>query len=490
MSYIDFFSEHTFELELLGVGIRDIVVREGDDGETYIYTSTSFGGGVVAYRLNADGEPDIVDMEGYSGASRIPLTNTANIITIDDKDYFIVAASGGSSMAGYQITSSGGIGNRYSVDWGPVDIGSAHIEFMTVGGRTFIATASEYGSGLSFYEMETNGDTISIDISGNQESPIDTVAAMDSVSIDGTTYLLTASTEQDEIVSFKVDSGTGTLIEVSDFGTENGLGINAPTGMEIVSVAGNTYVIVAASSSNSLSVLRLNSDGTFEAVDHVLDTTHTRFEEVGQMESFTVGDQVFLLVSGSDNGVTLMTVLPNGTLQHVETLTWNGSNGLDSISAIEVAKVGSEYQIFIASGTGEALFQFSFDSNSIGTTQTGTASNDNITGTNKDDIIAGGFGNDTLKGGDGDDTLVDDFGADTFWGGNGVDTFVMAPDASTDVIMDFDRGVDVLDLSNYGMLYSAGQITVQSTSTGAYIEFRGDIFEIYSDDGYSLSSSD
>ncbi|MCW5750302.1 MAG: FecR domain-containing protein [Alphaproteobacteria bacterium] len=87
----------------------------------------------------------------------------------------------------------------------------------------------------------------------------------------------------------------------------------------------------------------------------------------------------------------------------------------------------------------------------------GSAFDDTINGSNADNLIMGGAGddilagmngNDTLMGGEGDDVLNGGFGADELWGGAGADTFFYdAPLFAGDTIMDFDSGVDKIQLT-------------------------------------------
>jgi serralysin len=77
---------------------------------------------------------------------------------------------------------------------------------------------------------------------------------------------------------------------------------------------------------------------------------------------------------------------------------------------------------------------------------------DRLSGGAGDDFIHGGMGADWLDGGPGADTLVGGWGTDTLTGGDGADTFVYNAPAtdSFDVITDFTRGADVLQLSAAG----------------------------------------
>ncbi|MBY5309952.1 sodium:calcium exchanger, partial [Aphanizomenon flos-aquae CCAP 1446/1C] len=92
--------------------------------------------------------------------------------------------------------------------------------------------------------------------------------------------------------------------------------------------------------------------------------------------------------------------------------------------------------------------------------------NDTITGTNNSDDLFGGLGNDNLQGSGGDDRLFgeqgdDRFlggtGSDTFYGGTGQDQFVFeyftgfTNSQDLDVVTDFVKGQDKIDLRNIGI---------------------------------------
>jgi Ca2+-binding RTX toxin-like protein len=83
----------------------------------------------------------------------------------------------------------------------------------------------------------------------------------------------------------------------------------------------------------------------------------------------------------------------------------------------------------------------------------GLAGNDILSGGLGNDRLLGSAGNDTLKGEAGNDALVGGVGQDQMYGGAGSDRFVFSAAAESvsgntrDVIHDFQRGVDDIDLS-------------------------------------------
>lgn len=85
---------------------------------------------------------------------------------------------------------------------------------------------------------------------------------------------------------------------------------------------------------------------------------------------------------------------------------------------------------------------------------TGDENGNGLYGLDGDDILMGGGGRDTLNGGNGSDRLVGGYGGDFLRGGRGYDVFVFETAADSvgrgaygDVILDFQRRIDKVDLS-------------------------------------------
>ncbi len=91
--------------------------------------------------------------------------------------------------------------------------------------------------------------------------------------------------------------------------------------------------------------------------------------------------------------------------------------------------------------------------NAVANVIDGGDGNDMLFGMAGDDVIVGGWGADTLRGGAGNDRLVGGLGGINIMtgddaGGFGHDTFVVDPflDFSADIITDFQRGLDELEV--------------------------------------------
>ena len=117
--------------------------------------------------------------------------------------------------------------------------------------------------------------------------------------------------------------------------------------------------------------------------------------------------------------------------------------GIDSLVSIENV-LGSNFADAIA-GNASA--------NEI----TGGGGNDFVGGLEGADLLRGGDGDDALAGGGGDDFVHGNAGDDSLWGGTDEDVFYFATDWGNDTVMDFENGLDVIDLTSVtGLTNGAG----------------------------------
>ena len=124
-----------------------------------------------------------------------------------------------------------------------------------------------------------------------------------------------------------------------------------------------------------------------------------------------------------------------------------GAEGNDTVA-------GGEGQDWIEGGTGNDEIDGDEGADFLG----GGAGSDAIRGGTGDDTLAGhggddelhgGEGNDVLEGGEGADTLDGGEGDDELYGDGGADVFVFDPGHGRDVVCDFTRGEDRIDLTGF-----------------------------------------
>ncbi len=97
--------------------------------------------------------------------------------------------------------------------------------------------------------------------------------------------------------------------------------------------------------------------------------------------------------------------------------------------------------------------------------------NDRLMAGSDNDLLYGGTGNDNLIGFDGNDTLTDGAGVDTLNGGTGADVFILVADGAIDHIVDFQDGIDHIQL---GVAFST--LTITTLSAGhVRIDYTGEV---------------
>ncbi len=473
-------------------GVTDMEIS-WDGGTAYMYATTGSEGGATAFRLSGSGSAQVVDQIAYTTAQLQSGDASIALVASGSTTYFVSYGSMDSSLTGHALAGGDDFQSASAMNWSGSGAGGQMntLTTVTVNGATYVYAASVGTSGLSHYEaMDNRQLQIRSDQSQSAELPdgID-IVAFATIETGGQTFLLAASNLHQGVSSYILDAnGTPTFVDV--LGAADGVGIADPTAIECFEVAGECFVVVAAAGSSSLTVMKIQSDGTLSPVDHIIDNLNTRFDNVAELEVVAVDGRTYVLAGGADDGISIFTVLPSGQLVLLASVADTMDTALQNVSALAAEAVDGTIQVYAASESEAGITQLSFDTGNIGQTLNGSSTADTITGGAADDMLAGGGGDDILNGSGGNDILSDGSGSDQMTGGSGNDIFVLTADGALDVIHDYDPARDSLDLTAFNFLYTTSQLTIIPTSYGCRIEFRGEVIEIHSADGAPLTADD
>lgn len=359
------------------------------------------------------------------------------------------------------------------------------IAVTTAQGGSFLYAARPMGSGIAVYQLNPSGDPVALThLADTADVYLGGVRAMASVRIGTETYLVTGSQAEDGIAVLRVGPDGG-LTPVDSLGPRELVPINDVMALRTVEVGGRVFVIAASAGSSSLTVFEMAADGTLTVVDHVVDTLGTRFQGVQHFDVVTVGDRVFVIAAGADDGLTLFTLLPDGRLLHLETLEDTASLGLSNITALEVVLVNGQLQILVISGAEGGLTVIELDLSTLGLLIEGGSGT--LNGTDGADMLRGAEAVTALHGGAGDDILIDGAGSQTLTGGAGADVFVFVADGAVDTILDFDVTRDRIDLSLLPNFRNPSQLQVTYTADGAILVFGTETIVIRTVNGRPLT---
>lgn len=351
-------------------------------------------------------------------------------------------------------------------------IGDAGALLVTQAGSTTLAVMSRpdqagvsvfrYDGGAQVTHRATLNDTLAL----NLAAPV----GLASVTLGTNTYVYAASSGENGISAFRLNSA-GQLSASGDLTAEDGLWVSDITQLKATTVDGQPFLLAAAAGSHSLTVIAVGNAGQMTVVDHLLDDRDTRFGGITVLETLVVGDRTYVAASGGDQGVSLLTLLPNGQLLHLAALEDTQTLGLGSINALSLSAQGGRVHLTASSESEAGLTHIVY-----------------VPGTGMQ--VSGTGGADTLAGGTGDDIVIDGAGADRLTGGAGADLFILAADDARDTIMDFEVGIDRVDLSAWDGLYSTLQLDLQTYTGGIDIRYGLERLTLRTADGSTLDMSD
>lgn len=464
-------------------GITDIITRVVD-GEVQVFTTTRGGGGMLSFDLTTAGRGLVlVDQQALAAGGVLPAPADLDLITVDGQQMLLRSGSWAGSPGGYGLTDAGQFGAAQALEGGPVGQITAQA-VAEVDGTAFVAFGLP-GGGIELWRLDgaghlSRGDTVDL---GDGTQAVD-ISALQAVAIGGTSYLLGLSTASDALACHQIGAD-GTLTPTARVGAAQGLGIADPSALEIAQAGGKTWVFVAGAGSSSISVLALAADGSMALTDHVIDTLDTRFQGVTAMATAVVGDRVFLFAGGGDEGLQAFTLLPDGRLVTVGQQLLTDGLTLDNITALQAVVVDGKIELILGC-EGAGVIRLRYDPGDVQRSLRGSGADEALAGNTGADLIWGGGGDDTLSGGGGADVIFDGSGADTLTGGAGADIFVLAADAETEVIEDFEFGVDRLDLSGWGRLYSVEVLPMAERKGCVVIRWGQEAVYLYTADGGQL----
>ncbi|KAF0116030.1 MAG: Hemolysin-type calcium-binding region [Rhodobacteraceae bacterium] len=481
---INFLVLETFTAAPLNMvsGICDLeLVVQG--GKTLLYSATRAGGGVLA--LDVGGTMTLLDQESIAPGMALPAEATLDTVVINGTTHLIVTGANQAGVNAFGISATGTLNAPIQLP-GSLAGAIAAQTILQIGGATYFYAARTGESTIHTYSVAANG-TMTLVGSRVLDGPYTGVdiTTLVPVTVAGQRFMISLSLEADVMRAFPV-AANGTLGNPTMIGAPQGLGINDPSAVETVEMAGSTYLILASTNSSSISVVRLAGDGSMQVTDHVIDTLDTRFAAVQSVATVQMGDRVFVIAGGGDDGLTVMTLTPDGRLLKCGQLLNETGLGLDNITAMTARVTGGVIEVFIATeGTG--IIRLQIDPGTLAPIQTGGFDPATLTGTALADMILGGYADEQILGELGDDILSDGAGSDTLFGGAGADLFVLAADGVADRIADYQFGIDRIDISAWGPIYSLAALTITATATGALITWGEEVLELVTPNGMPLA---
>lgn len=446
-----------------------------------LYSASGPSGGVLAYALSVGGAA-LSDQEGFrSGQTQASATRLTEL-SLAGFDLLVTSGRHAITPQHFVLGPTGEItaSSRLSGEFP-----TAVTAFAQIG--DFVYTGEWGHSAPRSYRIEGNGALSRIQaLDGAAPVSGADLIELQAIEVGGTQVLLGLTAQSNAVTSYTIQTGGG-LREAARLGASEGLGIAAPTGIALTEVAGQTYVVVAAAGSGSLSVLTVGPDGGLAQADHVIAETDVPLNGVAALDTVEVNGRAFVVTGGGAGGLTLFELLPNGRLLHLSGFRDTPPAALANATAVALHAEGDRIEVFASSESEPGISHLALDIGGLAARQVGSGAADVLTGDARNNFLDGGAGDDRLSGGDGADILIDGAGNDTLTGGAGADIFLFTNLDGTERVTDFELGQDRLDLSALGWIRSVDQIQRSATANGLLLEYSGKTIELISASGTAIS---
>lgn len=457
-------------------------------GVNHLYSSTRYDGVLQQWIINGNTmvAGDAMSFSGplsaggLGGGVGLSFASAPMILTggASDGDLQLVALNAGGGFAG-STPLPGSIG------------GLQHSSVITLpDGNQTVFGAIAGSAGIARLQFDVTGAlTGSAVLQDPTSLTASQITATATTQIAGQAYLITISAAYNGITTRQIGAD-GALSAAQSIGTDDGLWIDAPNAMAVTTTGGQTYAIIGAANTDSLSVVQIAPDGSMIIRDHVMDTRDTRFAGVTTIEVVQLGDRTYVIAGGADDGISVFLLLEGGLLVHRDRIADTVDVSLDNISALAAQAGTAGIDIFAASSSEAGVTRLSFDTGPEGITATATLTGGPLSGTAGADILQGHDANDSIAAGAGDDILRDGAGRDFLSGGAGADWFILTADGETDTITDFTLGTDTIDLSLWSMLRDKSQLSISATAEGMQIKYGDETLIVQSSDGAPIDYRD
>ncbi|WP_260349869.1 hypothetical protein [Alloyangia mangrovi] len=322
--------------------------EESGEGGLRIYSA---GTGLLGWSADLG----ITTVQGYAGSNPgLSAPRRLLVAEIGGADLLLVPGGAGAGIEGWRIGADGALAERVSLRYG--DGAARALADLVVlpgqgGGADLLVSAARQGPGIEVWQVGSDG----ILRVGTSAREIGAVSALAVAELGTQSGVLALSPGENSLYSWEI-APSGGLSDMRQLRVYDGLFLDTPTRLELVTLAGQSYALIGAGSGH-LAVVALAADGGMRVTDLVGDDLDTRFAGVTALASLVVDGQLYLVAGGSDDGISLLTLLPGGRLLHLATLADDAGMALSDPAALALARSGSgagtTLEIYVAGGWPE-----------------------------------------------------------------------------------------------------------------------------------------
>ena len=171
---------------------------------------------------------------------------------------------------------------------------------------------------------------------------------------DSRDYLLALSLHDNSLRSFELGAN-GSMQLVDSIERRDGFAVSNPTLITKVVLGDSVFVLVGSMGSSTITVSQMEADGTLTLVEQVRDDLNTRFQSISVLEAIVVDGKAYVVAGGSDDGLSLLTLLPDGRLLHLEAIADDLEMALSNPSSVVLAEQGGKIALYTVGLTDQSF---------------------------------------------------------------------------------------------------------------------------------------
>nr|MCH9665117.1 hypothetical protein [Gammaproteobacteria bacterium] len=244
---------------------------------------------------------------------------------------------GGSLTSVFNVTDSGSL----ELD------AAGSVTTAEVGGNTYLFAAGWVDKGVSVFRVNVDGSlTSTYDVTDSGNLQLRGARSLTTAEVGNSTYLFVAGTGDDGVSVFSVNAD-GSLTSVFDITDSGDLELDGVISVTTAVVGGTTYLFAAGHVDNGVSVFSVNADGSLTSAYDVTDTGSLELAAASSVTTAVVGGRTYLFTAGfRDDGVSVFSVNDDGSLTSVFDVTDGGNLELDGANSVTTAEVGGRTYLF------------------------------------------------------------------------------------------------------------------------------------------------
>ena len=330
-------------------------------GTTYLFAAGFSDNGVSVFRVGSGGTLSNVHNVSDGGALNLRGAISVTTASVEGETYLFVAGFSDHGISVFRVESDGDLVNVENVSDSVTRelLEAVSVTTASVGGTTYLFAVGFSDDGVSVFRVESNGKLVNVEnVSDSVARELDGASSVTTASVGGATYLFVGAFYDSGVSVFRVESD-GKLINVENVSDLVVRELDGAYSVTTASVGAETYLFVAGFNDDSVSVFRVQSDGTLVNVHNVLDEDALELDGARYVTTASVGAETYLFVVGFiDHGLSILHVQSDGTLVNVENVSDSDTLELLEAASVTTASVGAETYLFVAGSADNGVSVF------------------------------------------------------------------------------------------------------------------------------------